>query len=76
MEINNFILKVAEQYENTDSSIFTKDTHFKDVDEWSSLISLYLIAMVDKDYHVRIKGDDIRQATTIEDLFKIVNSRV
>lgn len=32
--------------------------------------------MVDEEYDVRIKGDDIRSVATIEELFKIVKSRM
>ena len=38
-------------------------------------MSLAIIAMVDEEYGVRIKGDDIKNANTIEDLFKIALSR-
>jgi acyl carrier protein len=31
--------------------------------------------MVDEEYGVRIKGDDIRIVSTIEDLFKLVEGR-
>ena len=44
-------------------------------EEWSSLMSLAIIAMVDEEYGVRVKGDDIKDANTIEDLFKIALSR-
>ena len=54
---------------------FTASTVFKDLDEWSSLIALSIIAMVDEEYDVALKGDDIRNATTIEDLFNVVQSK-
>ena len=75
MDINNFVTNFANQFEETDSSVFTKDTIFKDLDEWSSLIALSIIAMVDEEYGVALKGDDIRSANTIEDLFEIVKSK-
>jgi len=75
MDINNFVTNFANQFEETDSSVFTKDTIFKDLDEWSSLIALSIIAMVDEEYGVSLKGDDIRSADTLEDLFNIVKSK-
>jgi acyl carrier protein len=75
MELQEFITNFANQFEETDSSVFTKDTIFKDLDEWSSLIALSIIAMVDEEYGVALKGDDIRSANTIEDLFEIVKSK-
>ena len=75
MEINDFIEKFAEQFEDTDAGDITA-TVFKNLDEWSSLIALSVIAMADEEYDVTLKGDDIRGAVTVEDLFNIVKSRV
>ena len=76
MEITDFVEKMAAQFDETDSAIFTPQTKFKELDEWSSLIALSVIAMVDEAYKVRLKGADVRQSTTIEDLFNVVKERV
>lgn len=75
MDLKEFIEKFAEQFEETEQSSFSADTNFKELDEWSSLMSLAIIAMVDEEYGVRIKGDDIKNANTIEELFKLVLNR-
>ena len=49
---------------------------FKNLDEWSSLIALSVIAMVDEEYDVTLKGDDVRNADTIEDLFNVVKNKL
>jgi len=76
MELNQFIQKFAEQFEETEPSLIDKDTKFKELEEWSSLIALSIIAMVDEEYQVKIKGDDIRNSITVEDLYNIVKSRM
>ena len=75
MELKDFIENFAAQFDETDASEFNAETEFKKLDEWSSLIALSIIAVVDEEYDVRIKGDDIRNADTIEDLFNIVKDR-
>ena len=75
MEIKEFIENFAEQCEDTDASEITAATEFKNLDEWSSLIALSVIAMVDEEYDVTLKGDDIRNSATVEDLFNVVKSR-
>jgi len=75
MDLKDFIEKFAEQFEETEIAVFTAGTNFKELDEWSSLMSLAIMAMVDEEYNVRIKGDDIKNANTLEDLFQIVLSR-
>ena len=75
MEINDFIENFANQFDDTDSNVFKAETVYKELDEWSSLIALSVIAMVDEEYDVTLKGDDIRNTSTIEDLFNVVKER-
>ncbi len=75
MEIKEFIQNFADQFDETDASIFTEETLFHDLDEWSSLIGLSLIAMIDDEYGVVIKGDELRSAKTIKDVYNIVISK-
>lgn len=75
MEINEFVENFANQFDDTDPSEIKANTVFKDLEEWSSLIALSIIAMVDEEYDVTLKGDDIKNANTVEDLFKTVESK-
>lgn len=72
MNLEDFITKFAAQFDETESSVFKADTEFKALDEWSSMLTLSIIAMADEEYGVQLKGDDIRNSSTIEDLYKIV----
>lgn len=75
MELSVFIENFADQFNDTDASEIKAETVFKDLEEWSSLIALSVIAMIDEEYDITIKGDDIRNSDTIEDLFNIVKSK-
>ena len=72
MNIQDFIENFAAQFDDTDEALFSAETKFKQLDEWSSLTALSIIAMVDEEYDVIIKGNDIINAETIQDLFNIV----
>lgn len=76
MEINDFIKNFAAQFDETDPGEFTATTEFKKLAEWSSIIALSVIAMADEEYNAQVKGDDIRNSATIEDLYNIVKSRI
>lgn len=76
MEINEFVEKFAEQFDNTDPSEIKADTRFRDLDEWSSLVGLSVIAMVDEECDVLLKGEDMRKANTPAELFEIVKSKM
>lgn len=75
MNQEDFVQNFANQFDETDASEITINTVFKDLDEWSSLLSLSIIAMCDEEYDTKMKGDDIRNAITVEDLYNIVLSR-
>ena len=66
MDINEFVEKFAEQFDDTDPSEITATTNFHDLDEWSSLIGLSVIAMVDEEFDVALKGDDVKDSVTVE----------
>ena len=76
MELEKFIENLFSQFEETEFSTFHTDTEFKELEEWSSLVALSVIAMVDEEYDVSIKGDEILNSTTIEDLYNIVKSKI
>ena len=76
MELNQFIQNFADQFDETDPSEIKAETVFHDLDEYSSLIALSIIAMVDEEYDVQLKDDDMRSAVTVEDLFNIVKLKV
>lgn len=73
--LDEFIELFAEQFDETDASEFQASTVFHDLEEWSSLIALSVIAMVDEEFEVTLKGDDIRAAVTIEDLYNSVKAK-
>ena len=76
MDLDDFVKNFAEQFNETDPSLITPEKKFKELEEWSSLISLSLIAMADEKYNVKLKGEDIKKATYVKDLYDVVNARM
>ena len=74
MEIKEFIENFANQFDDTDVSVFSSETRFRELDEWSSLLALSVLAMVDEEYDVQLKADQMRKANTVQELFDIVKS--
>lgn len=70
--LDEFVQLFAEQFDDTDASEFTPSTVFHDLDEWSSLIGLSIIAMVDEEFEVALNADDMISSVTIEDLYNKV----
>lgn len=74
MEIQDFIENFSNQFEDTDTSSFSKDTKFRELDEWSSLTALSILAMIDEEYDVQLKATEMKQTNTIQELFDLVKS--
>ena len=75
MEDNKFLENFAFQFDETDPGEILLDTHFKKLDEWSSLIALSVMAMADEQYHVKITADDIKNSTTVNDILLLIKER-
>ena len=76
MNLDQFIENFAGLFDETSPETINASTSFKELDEWSSLLALAVIAMVDEEYDVEFRGDDIRSSKTVEDLYHIVETRV
>ncbi len=74
--LDEFVELFAEQFDETDASEITATTVFHDLDEWSSLIGLSVIAMVDEEFDIALKGDDIQNAVTVENLYNNVKAKL
>lgn len=75
MDINAFVQKFSEQFDDTDASVFTTETVFRDLDEWSSIVGLSIIAMVDEEFEIALKADDMKKAVTVGDLYEIIKGK-
>lgn len=73
MKLNDFIEKLTELFEETATKALTADTKFRELEEWSSLTGLILMAMMNEEYDVHVGENDIRNSQTIGDLFALVN---
>lgn len=67
--IEEFIELFSEQFDQTDRSVFYPEKRFREIEEWSSLIALSIIAMVDEEFGIILKGEDIKNSITIEDIY-------
>lgn len=76
MDIKEFIEHFVEQFDDVPVTEVTPETHHHEMDEWSSLIALSVMAMIDEEYDVQIKADEMRNSRTVQDLYDIVQSYI
>ena len=74
MDIQEFIDNFAAEFDETPAEAFSPETEYKTLDEWNSLTALSIIAMVDDNYSKTITGANLREHTTIQELFDYVAS--
>ena len=75
MKLKEFLENFAEQFDDTESSEIQADTEYRELDEWTSLTALSIIAMIDDEYDVQLKADEMRKTQTIQELFDLVKSK-
>ena len=74
MDITSFIKSFAELIEMEDVEALTPETEFHDLDEWSSLSVIMVIAFLDEEFDRQVDNIAIRQAQTIQDLYNLATA--
>ena len=75
MELKEFVANIADQFDDTDPSEITVDCRFRELEEYSSLVGMSIIAMAKTQYDKAITGADIRSCNTVEDLYNLINNK-
>ncbi len=75
MELNEFIANFANQFDDTDASEIQASTEFHNLDEWSSLTGMSVIALAKTEYGKSITGSELRSCVTVEDVFNLIASK-
>ena len=70
MELQDFINKFSEQFDDTEISVFKPDTHFKELEDWSLLGAVSVIAMIEEEQGGALKGGGLLKSDTIQELFE------
>lgn len=74
--LTEFVELFADLFDETDPTTINSKTVFRDLDEWSSLIGLSVIAMVDEEFDVALKGNDVKESITVEDLYNRIIAKL
>ncbi len=75
MEKKEFLRNFVEQFDDTDPNEIQLDTEFHDLEEWSSLIGMAVLAMSKVSYGKSITGEELKNCITVEDVFNLINNK-
>lgn len=69
MDIKEFIGKFSEIFDDVDVSTLNLNTNFRNLDGWSSLSALGIIAFADEEFNVELNGTELKKMNTIGELY-------
>lgn len=75
MELNEFVANFADQFDDTDPEEIKSDTVFHDLDEWSSLTGMSVLALAKTEYGKAITGAELKACVTVEDVFNLIKNK-
>ena len=71
--IEKFIELFEEQFDETPSVELKPETRFRELPEWSSLVALSVLSMIDDELDANITAPEMRTAQTIEELYNKIH---
>lgn len=75
MDIKEFIQKLEGEFEDVPKGTLTPATKITDIKGWGSMHALIVIALVDTEYGVTIKGDELKQIQSVQELYDLVQKK-
>jgi len=75
MEIQELISHIENEFEELQEGSLKSTSSIKEMDGWSSMHALILIALVDSHYDILLTGEELRNVESVQDLFDTICSR-
>lgn len=76
VDVEAFILSVEREFNERLHGRLHPSTRFRDLEDWTSLQALIVVAGFERDYGVLISAEEIGRAETLEDLHALVLERM
>ncbi len=72
MTLQQFIVRFREEFEYLEEEeIVEGSTKFQEMDGWDSLTAIMILEMIDDEFEADISGDELRECSTIEELYNL-----
>ncbi len=69
-----FLQNFADQFDDEPQGL-TLESKFRDIDGWTSIVALSIMAMCDEEYDVILSANEMESANCVRDIYSIVNER-
>ena len=74
--IEEFIKKIEFEIEEIEPGVLKPGSHYREIPEWSSMMGLIFIALIDTEYGITINGEELISSVTIQDLYDVVRNKM
>jgi acyl carrier protein len=71
-QIEEFVKNIEAAIEEIEPGSLAPETSFKELQHWSSMQALILMAMFETEYNVSVTGNQLRNCNTVQDLFNLL----
>ena len=76
MTIEQFIITLEPEFDELKEGSLTPQHEFKNIEGWSSMLSLIIVSKINKTFKVSISSQELINAKTIEDLYLTTLSKL
>jgi acyl carrier protein len=75
MNIHDLINYIETEFEEIENGTLVPKSSIRDIDGWSSMHALILIALIDNNYDILLTGEELKNALSIQDLYDVILKR-
>jgi acyl carrier protein len=75
MNIHDLINYIETEFEEIENGTLIPESSIRDIEGWSSMHALILIALIDNNYDILLTGEELKNALTIQDLYDVILKR-
>ncbi len=76
MNIQELLNQIEAEFEEIEKGTLQANSSIRDMEGWSSMHALILIALVDNHYDVLLTGEELKSVLTVQDLFEVISKRI
>ena len=74
--LEEFTFQLEAELEGMEKGTLQPDTVYHELDNWSSMYALFVIAYVDANFDVQLSAKDLVETKTVRQLYQLVSLRI
>jgi acyl carrier protein len=75
ISIDDFVSKLEKEFDDVPVGTLKASTNYKQMEQWTSMHALIIIAFIDSEFDIIFKSDDLKNTETISDLYKLIEEK-